>query len=174
MVETSFFNQKEFLGLGSETRSVDFDNQNAFMCLAAIRATIFEFHRRIHKDIRTMGEIARYCEETMRIIPIAEAVKELLIRLEEFPEKLYKAGVIVNGKLKSAKRMLHMLLNSWFRDMMSYVKDIFDCNPQNRKLRSRTSKTHTYTFHFTFSQFLKSKLVSEQRFYVHFERRKVE
>lgn len=143
MVETGFFNQKEFLGLGSETRSVDFDNQNAFMCLAAIRATIFEFHRRIHKDIRTMGEIARYCEETMRIIPIAEAVKELLIRLEEFPEKLYKTGVIVNGKLKSAKRMLHMLLNSWFRDMIDYVKDIFDCSPKNRKLRSRTSKTHT-------------------------------
>ena len=90
-----------------------------------------------------MGEIARYCEETMCIIPIAEAVKELLIRLEEFPEKLYKAGVIVNGKLKSAKRMLHMLLNSWFRNMIDYVKDIFDCSPKNRKLRSRTSKAHT-------------------------------
>lgn len=44
MIETGFFNQKEFFGLGKETRSVDFDNQNAFMCLSALRATILEFH----------------------------------------------------------------------------------------------------------------------------------
>ena len=35
-----------------------------------------------------MGEIARNCQETMRIIPLAEAVKELFVRLIEFPDKL--------------------------------------------------------------------------------------
>ena len=95
MIETGFFNQKEFFGLGKETRSVDFDNQNAFMCLSALRATIQEFHRRLHRDVRTMGEIARNCQETMRIIPLAEAVKELFDRLIEFPDKLDAKGCIV-------------------------------------------------------------------------------
>ena len=31
MIETGFFNQKEFFGLGKETRSVDFANQNAWV-----------------------------------------------------------------------------------------------------------------------------------------------
>lgn len=60
MIETGFFNQKEFFGLGKETRSVDFDNQNAFMCLSALRATILEFHKRLHRDVRTMG---RNCQK---------------------------------------------------------------------------------------------------------------
>lgn len=133
MIETGFFNQKEFFGLGKETRSVDFDNQNAFMCLSAIRATILEFHRRLHRDVRTMGEIARDCQETMRLIPLAEAVKELFDRLIEFPDKLDAKGCIVKGKLRIVKHMLKMLLCNWYHDMIDYVKAIFDFCPKQIK-----------------------------------------
>lgn len=122
MIETGFFNQKEFFGLGKETRSVDFDNQNDFMCLSALRATILEFHKRLHRDVRTMGEIARNCQETMRIIPLAEAVKELFVRLIEFPDKLDAKGCIVKGKLRTVKHMLKMLLCNWYHDMIDYVR----------------------------------------------------
>ena len=100
------------------------------MCLSALRATILEFHRRLHRDVRTMGEIARNCQETMRIIPLAEAVKELFDRLIEFPDKLDAKGCIVKGKLRNVKHMLKILLCNWYHDMIDYVKAIFDFCPK--------------------------------------------
>ena len=143
MIETGFFNQKEFFGLGKETRSVDFDNQNAFMCLSALRATILEFHRCLHRDVRTMGEIARNCQETIRIIPLAEAVKELFVRLIEFPDKLDAKGCIVKGKLRTVKHMLKMLLCNWYHDMIDYVKAIFDFCPKQIQLSGSQKKVLT-------------------------------
>ena len=54
----------------------------------------------------------------MRIISLAEAVKELFDRLIEFPDKLDAKGCIVKGKLGTVKHMLKMLLCNWYHDMI--------------------------------------------------------
>lgn len=117
------------------------------MCLSALRATILEFHRRLHRDVRTLGEIARNCQETMRIIPLAEAVKEQFDRLIEFPDKLDAKGSIVKGKLRTVKHMLKILLYNWYHDMIDYVKAIFDFCPKQIKKQGTQKKRLTKAYH---------------------------
>lgn len=139
--ETSFYNQKEFLGLGYETCSTDFDNQNAFANICCLRAVLIELHRRLTKDIRAMGEIARNAKETMRLMPLSEAISILLKMLSEaLPEKLNKAGCIVEGKLDTVKRIIRQLINSWYRDMIDFVKDIIDLCPKTKQFHSKRKK----------------------------------
>ncbi len=135
--ETEFFNMKEFLGLGYETRSTDFDNQNAFANIACIRATLIELRRRLTNDIRAVGEIARDVKETMRVMPLSEAISILLKMLSDLPEKLDKAGCIVKGKLDTVKRILRLLITSWYQSMIDYVKDIIDLSPKSRQYHGK-------------------------------------
>ncbi len=135
--ETSFYNQKEFLGLGYETSSTDLDNQNAFANICCLCAVLIELHRRLTKDIRAMGEIARDAKETMRLMPLSEAISILLKMLSELPEKLNKAGCIVEGKLDTVKRIIHRLINSWYQDMIDFVKDIIDLCPKSKKFHKK-------------------------------------
>lgn len=102
-----------------------------------------EFHRRLHRDVRTMGEIARNSQETMRLIPLAEAVKELFDRLIEFPDKLDAKGCIVKGKLRTVKHMLKMLLCNRYHDMIDYVKAIFESCPKQILLSGSQKKVLT-------------------------------
>lgn len=94
-----------------------------------------------------MGEIARNCQETMRIIPLAEAVKELFDRLIEFSDKLDAKGCIVKGKQGTVKHMLKMLLCNWYHDMIDYVKAIFDFCPKQIKKQGTQKKRLTKAYH---------------------------
>lgn len=135
--ETSYYNQKEFLGLGYETCSTDFDNQNAFANICCIRAVLIELHRRMTNDIRAIGEIARNAKETMRVMPLSEAVAILLKMLSELPEKLNKAGCIAPGKLDTVKRILRLLITSWYQSMVEYVQDIIDLSPKSKQYHGK-------------------------------------
>ncbi len=135
--ETSYFNQKQFLGLGYETHSTDFDNQNAFANICCIRAVLIELHRRLTNDIRAIGEIARDAKETMRVMPLSEAISILLKMLSELPDKLYKAGCIVEGKLDTVRRILRLLITSWYQSMIDYVQDIIDLSPKSKQFHGK-------------------------------------
>lgn len=141
MIETNFFNQKQFLGLGSETRSTDFDVHNAFANLSCIRATIIEFHRRIHQDIRAAGELFRGATETLREIPVVEAITELVEKFtDELPKKLQKAGCIVKGKEKTVKRIIKIMTTKWYNSLTEYVKTFLENSPKFRLKRKKGSR----------------------------------
>ena len=71
-IETNFQNQKSYLGLGSETISTSFDNQNAFANISCLRATILEFNS--HDTEGNTIDISRRNPLMRQLNPIHDAV----------------------------------------------------------------------------------------------------
>ncbi|MBQ9221989.1 transposase [Succinivibrio sp.] len=120
-IEVNFENQKQYLGLGSESISVKFDNLAAFSNLSSIRASILEFKRRIESDVRAIGTLGKCIQEQIRKMPIAHSLLILIASIKALPEVLAKKKIITEEQIKAVRREISLLIRNWFSRLISYV-----------------------------------------------------
>ena len=122
-IEVNFENQKQYLGLGSESISVKFDNLAAFANLSCIRASFLEFKRRIESDIRAIGALGKCISEQIREMPIAQSLLLLIASIRTLPEVLARKKIITEDQKKAVRREIYSLLRNWFSDLTCYVRE---------------------------------------------------
>lgn len=133
--ETGFHLQKKFFGLGKESQSTSFDNQNAFANIACIRGTMVEFKRRTEEDVRGMGEIFISATEAVREIPLTMALDALMEVFDNIVDKLEQAGCIVKGKERKARSIVNQALKEWFSALTDYAQKFIEgCSCEAVKL----------------------------------------
>ena len=122
-IEVNFENQKQYLGLGSESISVKFDNLAAFANLSCVRASLLEFKRRIESDVRAIGALGKCISEQIREMPIAQSILILLASIKALPEILAKKKIITEDQVKAVRREISSLIRNWFSGLTCYVTE---------------------------------------------------
>ncbi|MDY6465893.1 MAG: transposase [Succinivibrio dextrinosolvens] len=122
-IEVNFENQKQYLGLGSESISVKFDNLAAFANLSCVRASLLEFKRRIESDVRAIGALGKCISEQIREMPIAQSILILLASIKALPEILAKKKIITEDQIKAVRREISSLIRNWFSGLTCYVTE---------------------------------------------------
>ncbi|SFJ98164.1 hypothetical protein SAMN04487865_101154, partial [Succinivibrio dextrinosolvens] len=125
-IEVNFENQKQYLGLGSESISVKFDNLAAFANLSCIRASFLEFKRRIESDVRAIGALGKCVQEQIREMPIAQSLLILIASIRALPEVLARKKIITDEQIKAVRKEISSLIRNWFSGLTCYVVEFIN------------------------------------------------
>lgn len=125
-IEVNFENQKQYLGLGSESISVKFDNLAAFANLSCIRASFLEFKRRIESDVRAIGALGKCIQDQIREMPIAHSLLILIASIRTLPEVLARKKIITGDQIKAVRREISSLIRNWFGGLTCYVVEFIN------------------------------------------------
>lgn len=125
-IEVNFENQKQYLGLGSESISVKFDNLAAFANLSCIRASFLEFKRRIESDVRAIGALGKCIQDQIREMPIAHSLLILIASIRTLTEVLARKKIITGDQIKAVRREISSLIRNWFGGLICYVVEFIN------------------------------------------------
>ncbi len=124
-IEVNFRNQKQFLGLGSECVSTDFDSLNAFCNLSCIRETLLEYRRRTVEDYRALGDLCRQWKEAVREIPLVDAISSLILLFKDLGTEIHERGWVAKEHIYAVNDYIFDKLSSWFKGSTRYLKNLF-------------------------------------------------
>ncbi len=126
LIETNFRAQKQYFGLDSECQAHNFDTINAFTVMSNIRYMVMELHRRCNQDPKSLGELFCHTQEMVHNLPFVVALKVLLDAIKRLPEKMYKAGCLIEGKREEAQELVDEEISTWFDSIMFYIQDLLE------------------------------------------------
>ena len=130
------------------------------MVIANIRLQFMELNRRHDNDLRSIGELFYSASSELTAITFAEALRTLLLIIDDIAVTLDAAGCICKGKLAKAKEVISNEISECFSSMTDYIKMYIQL-PQttiikNHILKSKCSvKPHCY-LHFELNSKCKS------------------
>ena len=123
MIEVNYKAQKQWLGLGTESQAHNFTTFFSEITICSIRYMLLEFSRRCSNDARSLGELFRSTVNEAHEIPYREALKTLLLLLDELPSDLVKEGLVKPEQKYKVRDLLFNRLNAWLTGVVTYIRD---------------------------------------------------